>query len=153
MTNSDKHEGGCLCGEVRFEVSGQPEFSGVCHCRYCQLRSGSALGVSVFFQKQNLRITRGTLKSYKFKTESDKEMDYQSCATCSTTLFWEPELLPDLIGTAGGVYDPPTFWYSCDLEVFQRSKADFVHIDSAESYNTSRLYDPVHTDDPRLMGE
>ncbi|SVB03577.1 uncharacterized protein METZ01_LOCUS156431, partial [marine metagenome] len=29
MTDSDKHEGGCLCGEVRFEVSGQPEFSGV----------------------------------------------------------------------------------------------------------------------------
>ena len=29
MTDSDKHEGGCLCGEVRFEVSGQPELSGV----------------------------------------------------------------------------------------------------------------------------
>ncbi|SVB40764.1 uncharacterized protein METZ01_LOCUS193618, partial [marine metagenome] len=29
MANSNKHEGGCLCGEVRFEVSGQPEFSGV----------------------------------------------------------------------------------------------------------------------------
>jgi len=153
MTDSDKHEGGCLCGEVRFEVSGQPELSGVCHCRYCQLRSGSALGVSVFFKKHNLRITRGSLKSYKFKTESGKEMNYQSCATCSTTLFWEPEMVPDLVGTAGGVYDPPTFWYSCELEVFQRSKADFVHIDSHKSYNTSRLYAPVHTDDPRLMGE
>jgi hypothetical protein len=93
------------------------------------------------------------LKSYKFKTESGKDMDYQSCATCSTTLFWEPEMVPDLIGTAGGVYDPPTFWYSCELEVFQRSKADFVHIDSTKSYNTSRLYAPIHTDDPRLMGE
>ena len=93
------------------------------------------------------------MKSYKFKTESGKEMDYQSCATCSTTLLWDIELFPDLIGTAGGVYDPPTFWYSLDREVFQRSKANFVHIDSPESYSTSRLYDPVHTDDPRLMGE
>jgi len=62
-------------------------------------------------------------------------------------------MVPDLIGTAGGAYAPPTFWYSCDLEVFQRSKADFVHIDSTKSYNTSRLYAPIHTDDPRLMGE
>jgi len=45
MAHSDKHEGGSLCGEVRFEVSGQPELSGVCHCRYCQLRSGSALDI------------------------------------------------------------------------------------------------------------
>ena len=68
-------------------------------------------------------------------------------------LVWWYGIEPDLIGTAGGVHDPPTFWYSVDREVFQRSKADFVHIDSPESYVTSNLYDPVHTDDPRLMGE
>ena len=153
MTHSDKHEGGCLCGEVRFEVSGQPEFSTVCHYRYCQLRTGSPFGVGVYFQKENLKIKQGTFKSYTLKNESDKEMNFQFCGTCGTTLLWDIELFPDLIGTAGGAYDPPTFWYSCELEVFQRSKADFVHIDSHKSYNTSRLYAPVHTDDPRLMGE
>ena len=153
MTDSDKHEGGCLCGEVRFQVSGQPEFSVACHCRYCQLRTGSALGVGAYFQKENLKITQGTLKSYKFINESDKEIDYQFCANCGTSLLWEIALFPNLIGTAGGTYDPPTFWYSLDREVFQRSKADFVHILSPESYATSRLYDPVHTDDPRLIGE
>ncbi len=63
MTHSDKHEGGCLCGEVRFEVSGQPEFSTVCHYRYCQLRTGSPFGVGVYFQKENLKIKQGTFRS------------------------------------------------------------------------------------------
>jgi hypothetical protein len=141
-----------LCGEVRFQVSGKPEFCGVCHCRYCQLRTGSALAVLVYFQKGNVKITQGTLKSYKLINESDKEMDFQFCTTCGTTLLWDIELLLDLTGTAGGAYDPPTFWYSVDRELFQRSKADFVHIDSPESHYTSRLYDPTHTDDPRLKG-
>ena len=141
-----------LCGEIRFQVSGKPEFCGVCHCRYCQLRTGSALAVLVYFQKGNVKITQGTLKSYKLINESDKEMDFQFCTTCGTTLLWDIELLLDLTGTAGGAYDPPTFWYSVDRELFQRSKADFVHIDSPESHYTSRLYDPTHTDDPRLKG-
>ena len=102
MADSDKHEGGCLCGEVRFQVSGNLEFSAVCHCRYCQLRTGSALGVSVYFQKENVKITQGTLKSYKLINESGKEMDFQFCAACGSTLLWDIELLLDLIGTSGG---------------------------------------------------
>ena len=153
MTSNTVHDGGCLCGEVRFQAIGEHEVAAVCHCRYCQLRTGSPFGVRVYFQKENLKIKQGTFKSYTLKNESDKEMNFQFCATCGTTLLWDIELFPDLIGTAGGVYDPPTFWYSVDREVFQRSKADFVHIDSPESYVTSNLYDPVHTDDPRLMGE
>jgi hypothetical protein len=45
------HEGGCLCGEARYVVSGYPEPRGVCHCRYCQLRTGSAF--YVHFKKSN----------------------------------------------------------------------------------------------------
>ena len=81
----------------------------------------SALGVSVYFQKENVKITQGTLKSYKLINESGKEMDFQFCATCGSTLLWDIELLLDLIGTAGGAYDPPTFWYSVDRDVFHRS--------------------------------
>ena len=34
--------GGCLCGGVRYEVSGEPLFARFCCCRDCQRQSGSA---------------------------------------------------------------------------------------------------------------
>ena len=41
------HEGGCLCGAVRYRVLGEPARASVCSCTACQRRTGrlSALGV------------------------------------------------------------------------------------------------------------
>ena len=33
--------GGCLCGAVRYELVSEPFHAGWCHCRTCQLNSGS----------------------------------------------------------------------------------------------------------------
>jgi hypothetical protein len=35
--------GGCLCGAVRYTSISTPEWVGVCHCRDCQIHTGSAL--------------------------------------------------------------------------------------------------------------
>ena len=38
--NSDKlinkHPGACVCGSLKYEVSGEPERIIVCHCHFCQ---------------------------------------------------------------------------------------------------------------------
>ncbi len=46
------HEGGCLCGSIRYTVSGDPFIAVACHCKQCQLRTGSAFGMGVFFDKR-----------------------------------------------------------------------------------------------------
>lgn len=35
------HDGGCLCGRVRFRVTAEALDSGYCHCRMCQRNSGA----------------------------------------------------------------------------------------------------------------
>ncbi len=32
----DVHEGGCLCGAIRYRVMGNPQRASVCHCTDCQ---------------------------------------------------------------------------------------------------------------------
>ena len=62
MDTKEIHEGGCSCGAVRYQTTGKPERVGVCHCRYCQTRTGSAFGVSVYFKDINIQTTSGNLK-------------------------------------------------------------------------------------------
>lgn len=38
---TNAYEGGCLCGAIRFASGVAPTWSGYCHCRLCQLSSGS----------------------------------------------------------------------------------------------------------------
>ena len=54
MSSTEIHEGGCSCGTVRYQTIGQPARTGVCHCRYCQTRTGPAFGISVYFLKKTL---------------------------------------------------------------------------------------------------
>lgn len=42
--------GGCLCGAVRYEFSGPPDWVGHCHCRNCQRFTGSAFMTFVLFE-------------------------------------------------------------------------------------------------------
>ena len=64
MVSDISHAGGCLCGQVRYEVQGEPLLNGICHCRYCQCRTGSAFGVNIYFHKSNVHIVSGEVKSF-----------------------------------------------------------------------------------------
>jgi hypothetical protein len=40
--SNEIRSGGCLCGAVRYKVSGRPLRVGICHCHDCRRTSGSA---------------------------------------------------------------------------------------------------------------
>ena len=52
----DTHTGGCLCGAVRYTVTGAPVRAVACHCKFCQRRTGSAFIVSIWFDEKDTRI-------------------------------------------------------------------------------------------------
>ena len=149
-----KRLGGCLCGEVRFETIGDPARVAVCHCRYCQLRTGSGFGITVVFPIKSVIIQSGSFDFYSYRTENNTNLEISRCKKCGTSLFWtlDADRFKGMIATAGGTYDPPTFWTDLDVELFTRSKAPFCVIESKESHASSPYYEPKIAEDSRLDG-
>ena len=147
-----KKNGGCLCGKARFNVNGKILRSGVCHCRYCQLRSGSAFGVSLWFDFKDFKTNIKKLKSYKFITENGNRFKTFFCKNCGTTLYWKISHFKNQIAIAGGAFDPPNQWIKAQREIFSRSKMKFISIKCANKFKTSPAYKPKKKDKPRLSG-
>ena len=58
------------------------------------------------------------------------------------------------MGAAGGSYDPPSFWFDVEKEIFKRTKAKFVNISSLPlNHETSPTYKPKTNDPSRLKGK
>ncbi|MBI3801494.1 MAG: GFA family protein [Deltaproteobacteria bacterium] len=117
----DTHEGGCLCGTVRYRVVGQSTRAVVCHCRFCQRRTGSAFAISVYFAEQDVAITQGILNTYEYRSDESKRwLRMEFCPTCGTSVTWTVEFLPGERAIAGGTLDDPN-WLKLKRHVWTRS--------------------------------
>ena len=61
--------GGCQCGAVRYEFSGEPVFAGNCHCRDCQRSTGGAYAPAIGVPAPSLKI-HGAVKYYESPGEA-----------------------------------------------------------------------------------
>ena len=148
------YEGGCLCGDIRFLVSGEPDRVAVCHCRYCQLRTGAPFGSLAYFVTSEIKLLKGHLTDFSFTSESGSGWTTKFCSKCATTLFVELEKRPGLTGVSYATFDPPTFHFPITREVFTRSKAHFVgELEAIEHHETIAGYEPKIDEEGRLDGK
>ncbi|SDZ16572.1 Uncharacterized conserved protein [Jannaschia faecimaris] len=109
-------QGGCLCGNVRYETRGQPVKVTLCHCRFCQRATGGAYLVEPIFEAQAFRLTKGVPKTYTHVSGgSGKEVFVHFCDTCGTKLFLQFERFADAVGVYGGTFDDPN-WFELTPE-------------------------------------
>ena len=74
---SDSHEGGCFCGAVRYKTVGKPARVSICHCRYCQLRTGTAFGIGVYFNSEQITFNDGAADTYSYETEMEAQLSFR----------------------------------------------------------------------------
>lgn len=66
------HEGGCLCGRVRYEYSGDIDEVSMCHCKQCQKAQGSAFVAVAPVRSAGFRITSGASYLKEYRASPDK---------------------------------------------------------------------------------
>src|ERR1017187_3183572 len=79
-------KGGCMCGAVTYEVSGDPMFVGHCACENCQKATGAGHSSIAAFPEPSLKA-RGELASFAAKGDSGQATTYQFCPKCGSRLF------------------------------------------------------------------
>jgi len=103
---SDRFEGGCLCGAVRFVATGTPKGVFWCHCQSCRRHSGAPVSVFVGFGLQAYTVTKGEIT--KFKSSPGTTRGF--CRACGSTLTCEVvQLLSETHFHVGAFDDPAKF--------------------------------------------
>jgi hypothetical protein len=117
----ETHEGGCLCGAHRYRVKGDPMRVSVCHCTFCQRRTGSACAIGVFFAEENVEITGNDLAIYEHKSDESKlKIWLNFCKRCGTTVSAKLERFPAGRVIFGGTFDDPN-WFNIERHIWSRS--------------------------------
>ncbi len=123
-------QGGCLCGEIRYEVTNQPAKVTMCHCKFCQRSTGGAYMVQPAFNTFDFMVTKGSPKTYTHVSEgSGKEIYVNFCDNCGTKLFQTFERFKGAVGLYRGTLDDPNW-----LEVTpDNSKHIFLGVAQSET--------------------
>jgi hypothetical protein len=102
--------GGCLCGNIRYEVAGQPVRINLCYCRFCQQATGSDYMLDAIFEAGSFRITSGQPRTYSHRSVgSGKHVHVHFCENCGTKTNLTFERFPTLVGVYAGTFDEPSW--------------------------------------------
>jgi hypothetical protein len=99
-----KLEGGCQCGSVRYEVTGEPEHVALCHCADCRKSAGAPVVAWIAFAEDAFRIASGEPTTFNSSGASMRSF----CPTCGTGLFFRnAENLPGIVDIQAATLDNP----------------------------------------------
>ena len=101
--SEQNHEGGCLCGAVRYRLRGEPMLVEYCHCGMCRRVSGAPVLAGADVAAERLEWLRGEPKRY----ESSPGILRGFCATCGSTLSYQRGVNPPKVTIALGSLDHP----------------------------------------------
>lgn len=95
--------GGCQCGAIRYEITGDPINHSLCHCSDCR-RSAGALMVGWAMMKHDQLAVSGEPAVFASSEHARRHF----CIQCGTGLFYtNAENLPNMVDVQTGTLDEP----------------------------------------------
>jgi len=131
--------GGCLCGNVRFKLTGPFSHFHFCHCSRCRKATGSAHATNIFGKADSIHWVQGVDLIKRFDLPEAKQFSRCFCSLCGSPVPHQSRGTDLLIIPAGSLDEAPGIlpqdhifwssraeWYESSLEVkhFDRYPTD-----------------------------
>ena len=90
---SDTIEGGCLCGNIRFQTTKEPSCQLLCYCTDCQTISGAANFAAYGVPIGSIVVTKGEPKTFDITADSGRTNSRRFCPNCGSRIWAQIEEL------------------------------------------------------------
>lgn len=119
-----KITGGCYCGNVRYQVDGEPLAKLQCHCRECQHITGGGANFTMAVPDANFEYVNGSPAQF---TRDDLEgaVTREFCGTCGAPLLTRAPGLPGAVLLKVGSMDKPEDFVAPDAAIYMDDSYDF----------------------------
>jgi hypothetical protein len=122
---TDRLDGGCACGAVRYRLIARPMFVHCCHCRDCQRQTGSAFVLNALIEADNVALLSGPPEAVPVPTDSGRPHLIYRCPECRTAVWSDYGARRVLLFVRVGTLDDPSA-LPPDVHIYTRSKLPWV---------------------------
>jgi hypothetical protein len=120
--------GGCICGALRYRITGEPLTLYTCHCTDCQRWGGTAFGMSMMISKTQFELLSGTTRVFTKTFPPDGRQKFTHfCADCATRLWTDFTNAPEIMNVRPGTLDD-TRWLTPIAHIWTASAQPWVTI-------------------------
>lgn len=122
-------KGSCLCGEIRYELTGEPVRAHHCHCQRCRKIGGSAFASNLFVPLDAIRYTQGEGLLQSYKLPDAERFTHVFCKACGSSLPFRNQARGVVVVPMGSLDDDPE--HPPEAHIFVGSKAPWFTIKDA----------------------
>jgi hypothetical protein len=117
-------EGGCHCGAVRYEISGDLIDAGYCHCDICRQTSGAPVLAWATFPFDSFGYTEGNPIVYRSSEWGQREF----CGACGTQICYRETDDPDTVDVNIGSLDDPEL-FEPEYHIYTSQQLEWFELD------------------------
>ena len=128
-----RYQGGCTCGEVRYELLREPMIVHCCHCSWCQSESGSAFAVNGLIEATEVKLLKGKTEIIETPSNSGGGQRITRCSICRIALWSNYSAAKDAVHFVRiGTLDNPQA-FPPDIHIFTSTKQPWVNLERERS--------------------
>lgn len=122
-----KINGGCACGNIRYEIQGEMLFSFHCQCNHCQKITGAGHSSQFMVKIGDVDIT-GEMRFYEQKTDDSNIKSSGFCHQCGSPILTKSSGYPDSLYLHASTLDDGSL-FKPDKLVWSSSAQEWDYID------------------------